>query len=358
MKFCLSTFSSRAVMALLLFTILSAFPHSGYAQKILSETESQYVLEAQRDLNAALSDPEMEQVERIRIIERSARTLKEYGQPSSFPNGDIPLRQLMQSNYNQARDQYNDVNEMRRQINTKSHEARMKFINQMQIEVVEEQVKFLLPGVQPISLSKDLVNTTFDWNIVEGSNDGEIGDAKKLVELFKRSAAANKLSGQLDQLFNDHKFTVENLHRDLNLVGPLENQLRKRYELAAAGTHTIHGYEGAILYGQGVTSQQQSTVQQQTYSSNIDRALIGTWLNTDNMKKQSGWQFNEDGTAVQYIRDKRIPGWRWEVRGGMLYIIGGNNKTEDYNYKFENGALFMEVTFLGQQVWSSPMSKL
>ena len=356
MKFYLSTFS-RVIMTLLFFILLSAFSHFGYAQKILSEMETHYVLEAQQQLNAALSDPAMDQAERLRIVERSARTLKEYGQPSSFPNGDIPLRQLMQSNYNQARDQYNDVNEMRRQINTKSHEARMKFINQMQIEVVEEQVKFLLPGVQPISLSKDLVNTTFDWNIVEGFNEGEMGDAKKLVELFKRSAAANKLSGQMDQLFNDHKFTVENLHRDLKMIEPIEAQLRKRYELAAAGTHTLRGYEGALLHGSGVVSQQQSPSSQQISGANIDRALIGTWLHTDNMKKQSGWQFNEDGTAVQYIRDKRIPGWRWEVRGGMLYIIGGNNKTEDYNYKFESSALFMEVTLLGQQVWSAPMSK-
>lgn len=347
----------RAFRALLIFSVCMLIHKGVSAQKILSEMETQYVLEAQRELNKALSDPAMEQAERLRIVERSARTLKEYGQPSSFPGGDIPLKILMQGNFNQARDQYNDVNEMRRKMNVLNQEARMKFINQLQIEVVEEQVKFLFPGELPFTLSKDLVNTTFDWNIAEGFNEGEKSDAKTLVELFKRSAAANKLSGQLDKLFNDHKFTVENLHRDLNMVGPLENQLRRRYEMAAAGTHTVHGYEGALLYGQGVASQQQSTVQQQTYSSNIDRALIGTWLHTDNMKKQSGWQFNEDGTAVQYIRDKRITGWRWEVRSGMLYIIGGNGKSEDYAYKFENGALFMEVTLLGQQVWSAPMSR-
>jgi hypothetical protein len=355
MRFYLSTFS-RAIMALLLFNFLWALPQFGYAQKILSEMETYYVMEAHSELKKALSDPAMDQAERLRIVERSARTLKEYGQPPAFPNGDIPLKQLMQGNYNQARDQYNDVNDLRRQINTMNHEARMKFINQLQIEVVEEQVKFLIPskGVEShvFNLSKDLVNTVFDWNIAEGINRGEMDDAKTLVELFKKSAAANKLSGQLDKLFNDHKFTMENLHRDLNLVGPLENQLRKRYELAAAGTHTIKGYEGALLYGHGITAPAPNAT-----SLNIDQSLLGTWLHTDNMKKQSGWQFNEDGTAVQYIRDKRITGWRWEVRGGMLYIIGGNGKSEDYAYKFENGALFMEVTLLGQQVWSAPMSK-
>lgn len=43
--------------------------------------------------------------------------------------------------------------------------------------------------------------------------------------------------------------------------------------------------------------------------------------------------------------------------GGMLFIIGGNGKSEDYAYKFENGGFFMEVTLLGQQVWSAPMSR-
>ncbi|HCE58317.1 MAG TPA: hypothetical protein DER09_10920 [Prolixibacteraceae bacterium] len=54
---------------------------------------------------------------------------------------------------------------------------------------------------------------------------------------------------------------------------------------------------------------------------------------------------------------KKLPGWKWEVRGGMLYIIGGNGKSEDYVYKFEGNNLYMEVTLLGQQVWSAPMLK-
>ena len=53
----------------------------GQAQKILSEHETQWVLEARGELEQALSDPEMEESERIRLIERSAKTLKEYGQP-------------------------------------------------------------------------------------------------------------------------------------------------------------------------------------------------------------------------------------------------------------------------------------
>jgi hypothetical protein len=248
MKFYLSTFS-RVIMTLLFFILLSAFSHFGYAQKILSEMETHYVLEAQQQLNAALSDPAMDQAERLRIVERSARTLKEYGQPPAFPKGSIPLKELMQSNFDLARDQYNDVNDLRRVVNNMNHEARMKFINHLQIEVVEEQVKFLLPGYTPFTLAQSLVNTNLDINIADGVNRGDVDDARTLVRLFKEIAEANKLAGMLDKLFNDHRFTSENLHRDLRMVEPLEAQLRKRYELAAAGTHIIRGYEGARLAG-------------------------------------------------------------------------------------------------------------
>ena len=178
-------------------------------------------------------------------------------------------------------------------------------------------------------------------------------DAGALVNLFKKSAETNKLSGQLDELFRDHQYNMQQLHRDLNMIVPLEAQLRKKYEMAAASVFTFKGYEGA-----GVADEKTSErVVSPMVSSNLDPALFGTWLNTDNNRKQSGWQYNPDGTAVQFIRSEKIPGWKWEVRGGMLYIIGGNGTTEDYNYKFENNALYMEVTLLGKQVWSAPMLK-
>ena len=350
---------NRRILSVFIFlAFIFCWNNKVLAQKILSEHETQIVLEARNELNEALSNPDLDQTTRSKLVERSAKTLKEYGQPSGFPQGDIPLKELMQENFGKATKQYNDANILRQEINSKQLDAKMKFINALQIEVVEEQVKFLIPGKAPVELSKDLVGTVFSWNIAEGFNQGKVDDAKTLVGLFKKSAEANKLSGQLDQLFKDHQFTVNNIHRDLKLVDPLEAQLRKKYELATASTFTIKGYEGAQLYGNSASPASASGTNATTaVNLSLDSSLFGTWLHTDNNRKQSGWQFNSDGTAVQFVRSEKITGWKWEVRGGMLYIIGGNGKSEDYVYKFEGNNLYMEVTLLGQQVWSAPMLK-
>ncbi|HPF51933.1 MAG TPA: hypothetical protein PK335_10190 [Draconibacterium sp.] len=340
-------------LAGLLILILSISAYNAFAQKVLNEQETQWVNEAYEQLEDALSNPGLSQDERIRMVERSAKTLKEYGQPSGFPEGDIPLKRFMKENFDKASEQYNDVNAFRQDLAKMQLDARMKFINAVQIEMVEDEIKLMIPGKPGYDLSKDLVQTVFDWNAVEGFNEGEMGDAKALKKLFLKSAETGKLLQQMDQLFKDHQFNMQELNRDLKMVDQTEAQLRKRYELAEASTHTFKGYEGA-----GPKQSKPEPVVTQSISISIDPALIGTWLNTDATRTQSGWQFNSDGTAVQYIRDKRIPGWKWEVRGGMLYIIGGNNKSEDYNYKFEGGDLYMEVTLLGKQVWSAPMSKM
>jgi len=358
MKFYLFTFS-RANMALLIFIILSTFPHIGYAQKILSEAETRYVVEAHNELKAALSDPAMNQAERMRIVERSAKTLKEYGQPPAFPNGNIPLKDLMQNNFEQAKNQYNDANDLRRLVNNMNHEFRMKFINQLQIEVVEEQVKFLFPGETPFTLAQSLVNTNLDFNIVDGVNRGDVDDARTLVRLFKESAAANKLSGQLDKLFNDHRFTVENLHRDLRMVDPLEAQLRKRYEIAAGGTHTIRGYEGALLAGGSEVKNQTAIATNGSFPEGQSSPIIGAWLyiDPDDTKSRMGWTFSSNGSAVEIIDDRSFQGWRWQVSGSYLYITGGNNKRNAYEYRIENSALFLKVEWDGESIWSVPMKR-
>ena len=196
---------NRRILSVFIFlAFIFCWNNKALAQKILSEHETQIVLEARNELNEALSNPDLDQTTRSKLVERSAKTLKEYGQPSGFPQGDIPLKELMQENFGKATKQYNDANILRQEINSKQLDAKMKFINALQIEVVEEQVKFLIPGKAPVELSKDLVGTVFSWNIAEGFNQGKVDDAKTLVELFKKSAEANKLSGQLDQLFKDH----------------------------------------------------------------------------------------------------------------------------------------------------------
>lgn len=339
---------------ILFLLILISMSYSVFAQKQLNEQETRWVDEAYEELQEAISNPNLPQSERLKMVERSAKTLKEYGQPPAFPNGDIPLKKFMQNNFDQASTQYNDVNALRQELAKMQLDARMKFINAVQIEVVEDEIKLMIPGKAHYDLSKDLVQTVFDWNAVEGFNEGEVDDAKLLKKLFMQSAQTSKLLQQMDQLFKDHQFNMQELNRDLKMVDQTEAQLRKKYEMAAASVFTMKGYEGAGVASGGVSEKSETPV----VSNNLDPALFGTWLNTDATKTQSGWQFNSDGTAVQYTRSKQYTGWRWEVRGGMLYIIGGNGKSEDYNYKFENGALFMEVTLLGKQVWSAPMSKM
>lgn len=347
--------SGRLLIGLVIVFCFFLINSNVTAQKILSEHETAIVEEAYSELNNAISNPDLQQSERLRLVERSAKTLKEYGQPPAFPEGDIPLKTFMQHNYTHASKQYNDVNRLRQSLISKQLEARMKFINAVQIEVVEEQIKLMIPGEEEFELSKDLVGTVFSWNIVEGFNEGKVNDAKELVSLFKKAAEVNKFATQLDQLFKDHKFNMDELFRDLKMVEPLEAVLRKRYENASASTFTIKGYEGALLYG--INSNASSSQNTNAINLRLDPTLFGTWLHTDNNRKQSGWQFINDGTAIQYIRSEKITGWTWEVRGGMLYIIGGNGKSEDYVYKFEGNNLYMEVTFLGEQVWSAPMSK-
>ncbi len=345
----------RLLPIVLLITFFAVQSRQALAQKVLDEQETRLVFEAQNELYKALSDPDMELNERTILVERSAKTLKELGQPSGFPSGDIPLKEFIQANFDKASKQYNDANALRQDLAKMQLDAKMKFINALQIEVVEEQVKLLVPGKAPIELSSDLVGTVFNWNIAEGVNGGKVDDAQDLVEIFRQSAKANKLSGQLDKLFNDHKLNVNDLNRDLKMMDPIEAQLRKKYEIAAASTFTRRGYEGALLPG----SEPAAAGSSQTVSNlRLDPALYGTWLNTDTFKKKSGWQFNTDGSAVQYIRDEKIPGWKWEVKAGMLYIIGGNGKSEDYAYKIEYNKLYMQVTLLGEQVWSAPMSKM
>ncbi len=322
-----------------------------WSQKVLNQQETKIVEDAYAELQEAISNPDLSENERTRLVEHSARTLKEYGQPAAFPEDGMPLKKMMEYNYQQGRKEFEDANDLRQALSNKLLDQQLKIINTMQIEVTEEQVKLLIPGSQPLELSKDLVNTVFDWNIAEGFNSGKAGDAKSLANRFKQMAETKQLIKKLESLYNSQQMSMNNLHHDLIQVEQLETRLRKKYEITEASTFTLKGMEGTTA------TENSNTGLAKSNPYLLDPQLIGTWLHTDNNKKQSGWQFNTDGTAVQYIRSEQIPGWTWEVRSGMLYIIGGNNKSEDYNYKFENGNLYMEVTLLGKNVWSAPMKK-
>lgn len=342
----------KKIFTLFILFVLLGINVKVFAQRVLTESEMAIIEEAHAELEEAISNPQMPQVERLRIVERSAKTLKEYGQPPAFPDGDIPLKKYFQENYNQCQQEFKDANDLDNLFSSKLLDQQLKIINSLQIEVVEEQIKIMIPGLPaPYELSKDLVSTFLKWDIVEGLNTGVYGDAQSLVKRFNQMAKSKELIKALQDLKNGHRVSMQNLYRDLKMVDPLEAQLRKKYEVAETSTITMTGFK------EGTVSKKAETKPQAIVSNSIDEALVGKWLNADQNHKFSGWQFNADGSAVQYVRDKKYPGWTWEVRGGMLYIIGGNGKSEDYKYKFEGDDLFMEVTFLGKQVWSAPMKK-
>lgn len=221
------------------------------AQKVLSGVETGYVQNAQSELKRALSDPAMKQPERIAIVERSARTLKEYGQTPEFPIGDIPLKGLMESNYKQARKQFEDANALKMYLNNKLLDQQLRIINTMQIEVLEDQIKIMIPGLPaPYELSLELASMFIKADVAEGVSGGRYSDATSLVASFKRLAETKRLIAQLDNLYGAQLMSMQNLHRDLNLITTEQEVLRRRYKNAEMGTFTIKGYEGALLnYG-------------------------------------------------------------------------------------------------------------
>ena len=249
-----------------LFFLLVLSVNSVSAQKILSEQETRWVQEATTYLQRAISDPAIDAVERVRLVEKSTRTLKEYGQPADFPKGTIPLKMMMESNYNQSRREFEDANELYKLLSTKLLDQQLKIVNTLQIEVAEEQIKIMLPGLPaPYELSKDLVATFFKWDIAEGFNQGTYGDAKSLATRFRKLAETKELIKVLEDLRISQQRSMQNLHRDLQMVGPLEAQLRKKFELATASTRTLQGYEGARL-NSGNSDASKSTAKQETTS--------------------------------------------------------------------------------------------
>lgn len=240
--------SGKFLLVAILFCLFPGANFGVFAQKQLSEQETRWVQEANTNLLKAISDPDVDAVERARIVEQSARTLKEYGQPPGFPAGAIPLKMMMESNYNQSRREYEDANDLYKYLITKHLDQQLKIVNTLQIEVAEEQIKIMIPGLPaPYEMSKDLVITFFKWDIAEGFNQGTYGDAKSLAARFRKLAETKELIKVLESLRGSQQMSMQNLYRDLQNIGPLEAQLRKKYELTAASVRTMQGYEGAKL---------------------------------------------------------------------------------------------------------------
>lgn len=199
-------------------------------------TQDCWIQEAQDQLRQVLSDPQISTEERIKIVKKSAKTLKEYGQPSAFPKGDIALKTLMLNNYKESRKQLEGINDLRKIFNDSLLKQKLKLINEIQIEVVGEQISFLIPGATTFSMSKNLIQTVFDWDIVGGVNSGRYGTAISLTNKFKELAKTKKLIEYFDELYNVSRLSTKKLFNDKNNVISLEDELRAIYQTTENNT--------------------------------------------------------------------------------------------------------------------------
>lgn len=312
------------------------------AQKVLSEHETQLVLEAQGELEQALSDPGIEENERIRLIERSAKTLKEYGQPWAYPKGNIPLQDLMNNNFEQCKNNIKEWSDYSLKMEHKTLDQKIQMINLLQAEVGERQLQILIPGGNAaVSLSMEFVNTFFDVNIVDGFNNGQMGDARDLKNRFIELAKQKKLGHQIEQMIKDDKTSLIELDKDRKRIRIMENKWESIYRNATTSTFTIKGYEGAQLNNSHAS--QTSAAQKGVIQTNI---LVGTWRFGYDQTGYFYWTFKNDGSWI--FEDKMNEGnnplkGKYSVFGNTLKLIGPESECAKFEgifpFVIEDGEL-------------------
>jgi hypothetical protein len=316
----------------LIFGFLFGLSGNLRAQKVLSETETNWVLEAKAEMEKALNDPTLTDQQRLEMVEHSTRVLKEYGQPPAFPDDAIPLKKQTDARFDQLKTNISELSDWSLNLEFQTLEQKNKIINSMQILVVEEQIKFLIPGVTPIQLSKDVVNTVFDWNITDGVNQGAMGDAKGLAARFKQLAESKELIKRINLLVGNQKDSLRKIFVEKEKYDQLDEKLRKQYEYTQASTITQRGYEGAKLYGEPNRGQGRF----------IANVLVGTWKFGFEKTGYFYWTFKNDGTWL--FEDKMNDGeepltGKYSLAGNVLKLTGPKSQCEDvegsYNVDIE-----------------------
>ena len=85
-------------------------------------------------------------------------------------------------------------------------------------------------------MSKNLIQTVFDWDIVGGVNSGRYGTAISLTNKFKELAKTKKLIEYFDELYNVSRLSTKKLFNDKNNVISLEDELRAIYQTTENNT--------------------------------------------------------------------------------------------------------------------------
>lgn len=308
-----------------IFTAALFITQSANAQKVLNQTETNWVNEAKSELQRALTDMGMSEEERIGIIEKSARTLKEYGQPPAYPTGKIPAAEMMDMNFELCKRNNVELNNWWLNLKQISKDEKIKLINAMQIEVVEKQIELILPGGNgAIQLSQEAIGNAFGWNIVEGFNQGEKNDARDLAEWFKTLVERNELTDKISLLINDEKESLKKINEDRTKFKITEAKLRQKYKMAEVTTQTMKGYAGAKTAESGSQTTTASSGSSTDFGTSPKKVqpinvLIGTWRFGFNESGYFYWTFNNDGSFV--FSDKMNEDG--EDRTGK-YIVEGN----------------------------------
>jgi hypothetical protein len=213
------------------------------ALRKLSQSEKTFVSRARDDLKKALYDPDLSEDERMKLVGRSAATYKEYGQAPDFPHGAIALKKIARSDYEQARRNLSWTNSLYQVFSKRLLDQQIKIINTMQIEVLEEQIKLTLPGNTVVELSKDVLGTVLNMNLVEGMGSGKYGDARRLAARFMALAKTKRLVENLRRLHEEQRRTAKRRYRELQELSRLQQKLRRRYQTAYDAAFTFKGYE-------------------------------------------------------------------------------------------------------------------
>lgn len=303
---------------------------AAYSQKTLNQAETGYINEASSEFTKAISDLDIDDATRVKMLKRSAKTLKEYGQANPWPSGSLPIEILMEKQYKKCQQEVVDLAELTQNLNVEKKEKQIKIINEIQINVLEDEIQLLIPNKPIVDLSIEAVNSIFGLNIAEGANKGKKGDVIQLKNKFKELQQLGKLYEHFNILLDHHKESLRLLDHDRKEIKQKAAKWKIEFNNTYNSAFTFEGYENAQLYNSKPVS-----------SSNV---LIGVWKFGYPQIGYFYWSFLTDGTWV--FEDKMNDGDKYfgtySVSGNLLKIVetGKDNKIEgNYFFKIEDNKL-------------------
>lgn len=295
------------------------------AQKQLSEMETQWINEADKGLVEAITSPGMNEKDRLELIQKAARTRKTYGQPPyEFP-AKIPLRELMEKNYEENKNYVLNANRLYQVLNDDLLNQKLKLVNTMQIEVTGQQIQFLIPGSTPIDLTCEAISTVFQYDFIGGASGGKRSDAIELKKRFLKLAETKDLINKLVELQKYQKISMENLKKDLDGLPELERKIFKSYSDAEKSTSVFKGYENSVMHTANTTSE-----------NNTD--ILGTWVfNAPGFNVVH--RYFSDGTATIRVNATENR-FRWKTSGHLITYYYENGKTYTQGYEVDGNQLY------------------